>query len=158
MNEAGFWSDRIGPMLKAQCNAARLRFRADRIENLVGVGNPDVNYTIAGVDGHIELKYSARHPVRATTPVLGHGNGLRRSQVIWAYRHIRAGGRVHCLIGTPVATWLIDLRPLAPADMVALDLASAARLGEIAVWGSFQGSRGTLPLALLAEGPGARKN
>lgn len=68
----------------------------DRIENLVGVGNGDVNLCYRGVEAWIEQKV-AKRPARKTT-VLRFGSPLRDSQVEWAEKRIKAGGRVYYLI------------------------------------------------------------
>lgn len=65
----------------------------DPVENVVGVGMPDVAY--AG--GWIECKRLARWPKRASTPVRLH-HPLLPSQQRWIKRHAACGGRVHVLI------------------------------------------------------------
>lgn len=134
MIEAGFWTDYLGPLLKRQCQELRLHAHFERVENAVGVGDPDVDYCIEGAAGKIELKYATSHPARPATPVLGRGNGMRRSQIIWACRRLAAGGRVFLAIGTPDAAWVINLKGYTPQDMGALELASAPRLREICAW------------------------
>lgn len=153
MIEAGFWTDRMRPILRQQCLALGVRAHFERVENLVGDGTPDVNFAISGVAGTIENKYTDRHPVREATPVLGKGNGLRRSQVIWSYQRLRAGGRVFVLIGSPKDAWLIDLRGMSPREMMDLDYASAPRLREIGAWCASQSPRVGLPQALIADAP-----
>lgn len=147
--EARFWTRAVLPKITQACRDLGLRHHFNRVENLVGDGDPDVNYVINGFPGRIENKYAGHHPVRPTTQVLGRGNGMRRSQVIWAFRHMRAGGVVFCLIGTPKTAWLIDLAGRSPQEMTELDLLPAPRLGEIAAWCADHDSWGTLPLALM---------
>lgn len=68
-----------------------------RVENMVGVGIPDVNYCLpTGVDGWIEGKFRKDPPARETTPAFTNG-GLRDDQIIWIRRRIEFGGRVHIL-------------------------------------------------------------
>lgn len=51
----------------------------------VGLGVPDFNYCLGGVEGWVELKVSQTRSV-----------GLRPEQVAWISRRVRAGGR--CLV------------------------------------------------------------
>lgn len=155
MNEATFWKDRLRPLLLRECRALGLRHHFERVENAVGVGDPDVDYCIDGVAGKMELKYVPKHPARLATPVLGRGKGMRRSQIVWAAKRLHAGGRVFLAIGTPAATWVIDLHGWKARDMKALDFATAPRLHEISAWCSFSGDPGRLPLTLGRRGPGA---
>ena len=152
MDEVGFWAERIRPNLTKSCQALGLRFHLERIENAGADGTPDVNYCIDGVEGGIELKFSDF--VRGdTAQVLGVAYGMRRSQIIYASRRVWAGGRCWCLIGNPVATWLVDLRGMTPENMGALSVASTARLRQVATWHCGQRMGGTLPLALVERLP-----
>jgi hypothetical protein len=132
--EALFWTRRLRPQLRREAEAAGVSLAMERVENVVANGTPDANYCAAGVSGHIELKYAPKDPTRPTTPVLGKGNGMRRSQVVWAVRNIRAGARVYACIGTPTRVWLIDLRPLDARQMYGLELLPAPVLDELAAW------------------------
>jgi hypothetical protein len=58
----------------------------DRIENLVGIGFPDVDGCLSGQPFKIELKTAAR-PVRLTTPI--HAK-FQRGQTEWMKRRLRA--------------------------------------------------------------------
>jgi len=146
--EARFWTARLRPLLVNECRAAGMRCHFERVENAVAVGTPDVDYCVAGVHGKMELKYAPRHPVRSSTPVLGRGNGLRRSQIIWAARRLSAGGRVFVAIGDPEGTWLIDLAHHPLPVWPEIELWTASRLGESAAWHSFQLIGPTLPQAI----------
>lgn len=79
--------------------------RLDRIENVVGVGTPDVNFCINGVDGWIEMK-SPKEPVRKTSKLLNHP--LNQDQKNWFLRQCNAGGRAFILICTNKRWMLID--------------------------------------------------
>ena len=151
MDEAGFWSDRLRPALVKHCQALKLRHHFERVENAVAEGTPDVDYCIAGVSGKMELKFAPRHPVRDDSMVLGKGNGMRRSQIVYASRRAWAGGLIWCVIGTPAATWVIDLRRLTPEQMDGLATQTPAGLCQVAAWHSDQRVGSALPLALLAE-------
>lgn len=66
---------------------------AVRVENMLGKGTPDVNYT----GGWIELKQQDKWPVRATTKVkLNHDLSLE--QRIWLSRRERKGGTTWVLL------------------------------------------------------------
>jgi hypothetical protein len=107
-----------------------------------------VNYCIAGVEGGIELKFSPMHPRLPINQVLTKGKGLRRSQIIYASRRTWAGGRVWCMIGTPEASWLIDLRGWSPEQMDAIATASLAELDAWACWQAPRDPWAQLPLHL----------
>ena len=153
MNEASFWTDRLRPALVADCQKLKLRHHFERVENAVAVGTPDVDYCVAGVAGKIELKFAPRHPVRQATPVLGRGNGLRRSQIVWTSRRTWAGGIVFIAIGTPEMTWVIDARGRSPVDLARLEALSAPGLGEISAWCGVHLVGSYLPLTLIDERP-----
>lgn len=153
MNEAGFWSDRMRPLLVRECQAAKLRHHFERVENATGVGTPDVDWCIAGVAGKIELKFSPRHPVRSTTPLQDARKGLRRSQIVWAVKRLRAGGRVFLLVGTPESAWLIPLMGLDARAMTQLVHLTAPQACQAAAWCACHHSASTLPPALIGERP-----
>lgn len=74
---------------------------ARRIENLVGVGDPDL-YTISfGFVTFIELKGIKQEdvPARTTTPLLGARKGLNPDQRNWHHTCARRGGRSLIVIG-----------------------------------------------------------
>jgi hypothetical protein len=121
----------------------------ERVENAVASGTPDVDYCISGSSGKLELKYAQKHPAKQTTPVLGRGNGLRRSQIVWIARRLHAGGRVFVGIGTPKTTWIIDTKVLSVGDLASLDLLSPMQLREISVWLSDSHPWNILPIALV---------
>jgi hypothetical protein len=149
VKESSFWTGRLRDHLAGACQVLGWRYHLERVENAVAAGTPDVDWCINGVEGTMELKYSPRHPVRPATPVLGRDNGMRRSQVVWAVRRLRAGGRVFVAIGTPQATWVVDLRGWSPEAMASLELATAPRLGEISAWCAGSAPWASLPPALV---------
>ncbi|MCK5604464.1 hypothetical protein KAR91_21415 [Candidatus Pacearchaeota archaeon] len=83
--------------------------RLDRIENVVGVGTPDVNFCIQGKDGWIEMK-SPKEPVYSTSKLFRFKNNhkLNQDQKNWFLRQTNAGGRAFILICTPIRWMLLD--------------------------------------------------
>lgn len=63
----------------------------EAIENMVGTGNPDVNYCFNGYEGWIEVKFKREIPKRPTTALFG--KCLKPSQHIWFRRRYMAGHR-----------------------------------------------------------------
>ena len=122
----------------------------------MATGTPDVDFCIDSVPGKIELKYSPSHPVRSSTPVLGRGNGLRRSQIIWVSRRNYAGGQVYVAIGTPRSTWFVATRGRTPAQLAGLELLAAPELAKISAWCADSHDWATLPRVLIERGPPAR--
>jgi hypothetical protein len=84
--ETLFWNNWGRPTLK------RLGLDPHRVENGLGHGTPDANYTV----GWIENKYVAAWPVRATTPVR---IGLEAHQCAWITRRWSSGGAAWVLLG-----------------------------------------------------------
>ncbi|OGC95808.1 MAG: hypothetical protein A2W25_15140 [candidate division Zixibacteria bacterium RBG_16_53_22] len=80
----------------------------ERVENGVGVGTPDIDFCVHGVEGKIELKYLAHYPVREGTRLLGR-NGLRQEQVVWISRRCRHEGRVFVLVGVGTDLYLLRM-------------------------------------------------
>lgn len=122
------------PLLVRTCQRASLRSHFERIENLVGVGTPDVDYCIAGVPGKIELKYTPGDPARPTTAVLGRTHGMRRSQIVWAVRRMMAGGRVLLCVGSPLRVWVLRLETRTPEQMRDIEMMGADQLTRECVW------------------------
>ncbi len=151
MKESSFWATRLRPRLTAACVAAGLPHHFERVENAVASGTPDVDYCINECAGKLELKYTPRHPARASTPVLGRGNGLRRTQIVWIWRRLRAGGRVFVVIGTPRTTWVMDTRGRSPLELAGLELRTAPELDEISAWCADSQPWGALPTTLCAR-------
>lgn len=78
--------------------AASGRVHAERMENLVGVGRPDVDTLVAGSFVPLELKYVAAWPARTTTKVLG-DKGLSQVQKNWHLTWRNWGGHSMIVVG-----------------------------------------------------------
>jgi len=72
---------------------------AQRIENMVGEGVPDVilHSRNTGECFFVELKYRPGIPARAATPVFKGDYGLRPAQVTWIYGRAIAGAQIWVL-------------------------------------------------------------
>lgn len=83
-----------------------LPLHLQRVENTAGVGTPDVNYCVGGIDGWLELKAweRARFSGRFTIPK------LRPDQAAWLTARCRAGGRAYLLCRINKDVVLIDGR------------------------------------------------
>jgi hypothetical protein len=92
MSEDSMW-DAIRPVLSS--------LDPVRVENPVGPGTPDVNYT----GGWIELKFADRWPPRGGPLRLEH---YTKQQRVWHQKRRRAGGRVFVLLKVDVEWLLID--------------------------------------------------
>lgn len=92
MSEAKMWES-IRPKLK--------EVDPVRVENVVGIGTPDVNYN----NGWIELKYLAKWPAREQTPVtIDHFTPQQRT---WLLRRHRKGGNAFLLLKVGKTDWLL---------------------------------------------------
>lgn len=78
--------------------AAANRLYTERIENLVGVGRPDVDTLVRGNFMPIELKQVAAWPARASTRVLG-DKGLSQVQKNWHLMWRHWGGSSLVVVG-----------------------------------------------------------
>lgn len=78
--------------------AAAGRIHTERIENVVGVGRPDVDTLCAGSFVPIELKAVETWPRRATTRVLGDA-GLSQDQKNWHLTWRQWGGESLIVVG-----------------------------------------------------------
>ena len=74
------------------------RLHTERIENLVGVGRPDVDTLVEGSFVPIELKQIEGWPVRSGTKVLGN-NGLSQVQKNWHLNWRNWGGTSIVVVG-----------------------------------------------------------
>ena len=80
--------------------------RLERIENVVGVGTPDV-LACCYITAFVELKAVEGPPVRETTRVLGE-RGLSRDQRNWHKDWHQWGGKSYILIGVGLQTFMIS--------------------------------------------------
>lgn len=78
--------------------AAAGRIHTERIENVVGVGRPDVDTLVAGSFVPVELKQVAAWPARAGTKVLGR-DGLSQVQKNWHLTWRNWGGTSLIVVG-----------------------------------------------------------
>lgn len=78
--------------------AAAGKLHAERIENLVGVGRPDVDTLVGGNFVPIELKQVPGWPKRPSTKVLGR-KGLSQEQKNWHLNWRRWGGSSLIVVG-----------------------------------------------------------
>jgi hypothetical protein len=101
-----------------------------RVENQVGVGDPDVDGCYQGCYFEIELKGTNR-PAHASTPI---DLGIRKSQVIWHRKRTRCGGNnwlyIRIGVGAGVRRYLVPGK-FVPA-LAACNVTEAA-LGALAV-------------------------
>jgi len=74
------------------------KLHTERIENIVGVGRPDVDTLVAGSFVPIELKQIESWPKRASTRVLG-DKGLSQVQKNWHLIWRRWGGTSLIVVG-----------------------------------------------------------
>lgn len=80
--------------------------RLERIENVVGVGTPDL-VACCYITSFVELKAVDAPPVRKTTRVLGE-RGLSRDQRNWHKDWHKWGGKSYVLIGVGLQTFMIS--------------------------------------------------
>lgn len=80
--------------------------RLERIENVVGVGTPDV-LACCYITSFVELKAVDAPPVRETTRVLG-DKGLSRDQRNWHIDWRQWGGTSYVLIGVGREIFMIE--------------------------------------------------
>lgn len=82
------------------------RVRLERIENVVGVGTPDV-VACCYITAFVELKAVEAPPVRETTRVLGE-KGLNRDQRNWHKDWHHWGGKSFILVGVGRQIFMIQ--------------------------------------------------
>lgn len=87
---------RLWDRMRAAKDAAPVRL--ERIENLVGVGTPDIIAIRNSQVTWCELKALNEFPVRSSSRVLGE-KGLSVSQRNWHYEWLKNGGRSVILVG-----------------------------------------------------------
>ena len=87
-------------------NLPQGRDRLDRIENVVVIGMPDINFCSENVECWIEQK-SPKEPVRGTTRLFGSNHKVSQDQMNWFKRQLDAGGNAYFLIVTDKRWMLI---------------------------------------------------
>jgi len=92
---------RLWDKLRAACAG---RVRTERIENVVGVGRPDVDTLVAGSFVPVELKQVDGWPARANTRVLGDA-GLSQVQKNWHLDWRNWGGTSLIVVGVGQEVW-----------------------------------------------------
>jgi hypothetical protein len=96
-SEKTLWSWLVGAHLE---NDFGRDLHIERIENLVGVGNPDVTGCYRGGAFDLELK-TAHRPARSTTaviPIVAKDPYIRPAQKNWHMERWRAGGQCYFLV------------------------------------------------------------
>lgn len=68
----------------------------DRVENVAGSGYPDLSWSWAEREGHIELKYRAAPPVREDSPVVV--ESITPHQRLWWRLRWESGGNAFVLL------------------------------------------------------------
>jgi len=88
MSEARLWQ-RMRDGVTGRCFA-------QRIENLVGAGMPDVilHCRATGQSAWVELKHRPLYPIRRSTPVFNGDHGLRPDQKAWIYERAMGGANI----------------------------------------------------------------
>ena len=103
--------------------------RLNRVENAVGVGDPDVEIISRGKVSKVELKAVDCPPARGSTSLLPKGKGLSTEQENWLIEWLKHGGNGYVLIGVGSGQYLISCRTIAPAlinSLTLLDVQHAA--------------------------------
>lgn len=122
-DEAGFWRSCVRPALFSEGIA-------ERIENVLALGTPDVVYSVGGVGGLLELKDADGWPKRGGPLTLPHYTAEQRQ---WHRAWRARGGRVHLALRVQGAavTYADDLSPRGqktPAEFFLFDAAVAAEV------------------------------
>jgi hypothetical protein len=81
-----------------------------RVENAVGPGTPDVNYSYLGFEGWMELKHRPTRPRTDFITAFPEEIGLRPEQKIWINRRTTNGGVVWIVAGVVKEVYFIDGR------------------------------------------------
>lgn len=138
MTERQFWAGTVRPLLRKAANGHQIH--AERVENSVADGTPDVDLIIDSAASKLELKWSPVYRASPKSQVLGTRKGLRRSQVVWIFRRVRAGGRVFVVVGCPGQVWFLDARQLTVAQLQGVGRASRVDLDRWCVWSNTTGT------------------
>lgn len=119
-------------------------FVLNRVENLIGVGDPDVEViTLDGRYSKIELKAREEPPARPSTPFLGDKHGLTREQRNFLRRWAEHNGNAYVLIGAGIGhacqQVLVHVPPRDPGLVDEINGLSWTRLRAIAQAESWHG-------------------
>lgn len=141
--ESGLWEWVRHAMVRAQ-SVDRLAQRVERIESGVSFGIPDVNFTIDGRDGWLELK-ACDLPARDATRILPAGKGLRVEQIAWHVKAHACGTRSFVLIQAGDMRWLLG------GDLARdINEMNRAAMSHAALW-SLTGPANTSDCAVLRD-------
>lgn len=86
-----------------------IRFRVNRVENVLLPGMPDINYCSGGREGWIETK-APKEPKRDDTPLFGSNHKISQDQMNWHLDQTQNGGRSFIYIQTDKRRMLISGR------------------------------------------------
>lgn len=120
-------------------NGMRGRWHAQRHEDRLSAGVPDVSYACGGADGWIELKRIRAFPVLPKTPVR---TNLTIQQALWLEARGRAGaGRCFVLVRSPrgvhLFRWSVARCLAAGIDHEGFMNISVASYGSTMDWDDF---------------------
>lgn len=113
-------------------NLPKGKDRLERIENMAGLGTPDVNFCSDGVECWIEMK-SSTEPKRLTSLLLASNHKLSQVQKNWFLKQRNAGGKCYILIATDKRWMLINGKY---AD--GINKMTVGQLSNIALWQSLR--------------------
>lgn len=90
---------RLWDRMRKHAAALAPKLRLERVENLVGVGMPDVLAIASGRVSWLELKSVDAYPVREFSRVLGATKGLSVAQRNWHYEWYAHSGKSFIVVG-----------------------------------------------------------
>lgn len=96
---------------RMKANLEKYPVHLERIENIVGVGMPDVLSICDGLIAWVELKAVVSLPARSTTKILSGTKRLSQDQKNWHMNWHKNGGQSYILIGVGSRDfWFFDGR------------------------------------------------
>lgn len=101
MKESAAWAD-LRVALVAAAGERRKAIHICRIENMVGVGVFDTNFSWSGTECWLEGKYLSEFPVKPTTLVKF---GFSGEQEMWATRRLLTGGLLYLWAKIGLSDW-----------------------------------------------------
>lgn len=102
VRESEFWLKRVRPLIIARGGYA------ERIENGLGSGTPDVHYVVGSTAGWIENKY---RPSLPRGPAFGDRKGLRKSQIVWWLAYLSKNGVGALCCGVARHSYVVRMTP-----------------------------------------------